>query len=164
MIPVYSATTYASIVNPEHMLIYCAIRDFYEAYIIYTFMQLLIQYLGGQKQLIIDLEFKVSLVYICLIFCLPLETDPPAVALRPGQASANRRALPAQAEAGCSAVRAGEAPDVLHRGDPAQVQPLQRRQLLVEQRLHLDLLREQHLGVLQSLRAGSLLHGYRGEA
>lgn len=63
MIPVYSATTYASIVNPEHMLIYCAIRDFYEAYIIYTFMQLLIQYLGGQKQLIIDLEFKVSLVY-----------------------------------------------------------------------------------------------------
>lgn len=49
MIPVYSATTYASIVNPEHMLIYCAIRDFYEAYVLYTFMQLLIQYLGGQK-------------------------------------------------------------------------------------------------------------------
>lgn len=60
MIPVYSSATYASIVNPENILIYCAIRDFYEAYVLYTFMQLLIQFLGGEKQLIIHLEFKVS--------------------------------------------------------------------------------------------------------
>ena len=60
MIPVYSFATYASIVNPEHVLIYTAIRDFYEAYVLYTFMQLLIHYLGGEKQLGIHLEFKVS--------------------------------------------------------------------------------------------------------
>jgi hypothetical protein len=49
MIPVYSCISYASVVNPEHVLIYCAVRDFYEAYVIYTFMNLLIQYLGGEK-------------------------------------------------------------------------------------------------------------------
>lgn len=60
MIPVYSGATYASLVNPERILVYCAIRDFYEAYVLYTFMQLLIQYIGGDKQLAIHLEFKVS--------------------------------------------------------------------------------------------------------
>jgi hypothetical protein len=60
MIPVYSVATLASITNPSHSLIYAAIRDFYEAYVLYTFMQLLISYLGGFKSLTIHLEFKVS--------------------------------------------------------------------------------------------------------
>jgi hypothetical protein len=42
MIPVYSMATLGSIQNEENALIYAAIRDFYEAYVLYTFMQLLI--------------------------------------------------------------------------------------------------------------------------
>lgn len=42
MIPVYSSTTYASITDSKNYLIYSAIRDFYEAYVLYCFMQLLI--------------------------------------------------------------------------------------------------------------------------
>ena len=38
MIPVYSGATLGSILNEEHQLIYAAIRDFYEAYVLYTFM------------------------------------------------------------------------------------------------------------------------------
>ena len=68
MIPVYSISTYASIVNPEHVLIYCAIRDFYEAYVLYTFMQLLIQYMGGYRSLTVYLEFKVSTSFRSLTF------------------------------------------------------------------------------------------------
>ena len=60
MIPVYALATLHSIVNPESMLYCNAIRDFYEAYVLYTFMQLLIQYMGGDNSLQIHLEFKVS--------------------------------------------------------------------------------------------------------
>ena len=42
MIPVYSIATFYSILNPESLLVCSAIRDFYEAYVLYTFMQLLI--------------------------------------------------------------------------------------------------------------------------
>lgn len=51
MIPVYSLATLVSFIQPEHELICAAIRDFYEAYLLYTFMQLLIQYLGGTNAL-----------------------------------------------------------------------------------------------------------------
>lgn len=61
MIPVYSVATLGSIMDDENHLMYSAIRDFYEAYVLYTFMQLLIAYLGGYKTLIVHLEFKVSL-------------------------------------------------------------------------------------------------------
>ena len=51
MIPVYSIATLYSILNPDSLLICSAIRDFYEAYVLYTFMQLLIQYIGGESSL-----------------------------------------------------------------------------------------------------------------
>ena len=35
MIPVYSVATLYAIISPEHSLIYAAIRDFYEAYVLY---------------------------------------------------------------------------------------------------------------------------------
>ena len=60
MIPVYSVATLGSIQDDENHLVYSAIRDFYEAYVLYTFMQLLIAYLGGYKTLVVHLEFKVS--------------------------------------------------------------------------------------------------------
>ena len=51
MIPVYAVSTMASITYPEHMLVFAAIRDFYEAYVLYTFVQLLVEYLGGYNSL-----------------------------------------------------------------------------------------------------------------
>jgi hypothetical protein len=34
------------------------IRDVYEAYVLYVFMNLLVHFVGGENQLIIHLEFK----------------------------------------------------------------------------------------------------------
>lgn len=80
MIPVYSMATLGSIVNEEHSLIYAAIRDFYEAYVLYTFMQLLIHYLGGYKLLTVHLEFKVSSLNLNSSNC-NVETNSSALAI-----------------------------------------------------------------------------------
>lgn len=59
MIPVYSTMTWLSIMMPkEEALYYNTIRDIYEAYVLYIFMQLLIHFLGGENSLIVHLEFK----------------------------------------------------------------------------------------------------------
>lgn len=59
MIPVYSSMTWLSIMMPkEEALYYNTIRDIYEAYVLYIFMQLLIHFLGGENSLIVHLEFK----------------------------------------------------------------------------------------------------------
>lgn len=44
--------------HPEHTLVLNTVRDCYEAYVLYIFMQLLVQFLGGENQLIVHLEFK----------------------------------------------------------------------------------------------------------
>lgn len=46
--------------DKKYFLEYQALRDFYEAYVLYSFTKLLINYLGGDKALLIHLEFKVS--------------------------------------------------------------------------------------------------------
>jgi hypothetical protein len=38
MVPVYSITAFYSIKNPEDELYLAAIRDFYEAYVLYNFI------------------------------------------------------------------------------------------------------------------------------
>ena len=58
MIPVYSGATLLSIIHPEWTLVCNTIRDIYEAYVLYIFMQLLVQFLGGENSLIVHLEFK----------------------------------------------------------------------------------------------------------
>lgn len=44
--------------DKKYFLEYQALRDFYEAYVLYSFTKLLINYLGGDKALLIHLEFK----------------------------------------------------------------------------------------------------------
>ena len=58
MIPVYALTSYISISNPDHELYCSSLRDFYEAYVLYTFIQLLIAYIGGESALLVHFEFK----------------------------------------------------------------------------------------------------------
>ena len=42
IIPIYAVTSFLAIQTPENELYYSAIRDFYEAYVLYSFIQLLI--------------------------------------------------------------------------------------------------------------------------
>lgn len=58
MIPAYAVQTWLSMEYPKYYLWFNAGRDIYEAYVLYIFMQLLIQYLGGEKIIIIHLEMK----------------------------------------------------------------------------------------------------------
>jgi len=48
MIPMYAIMTWLSIRDTENYLAYNTIRDIYEAYVLYIFMKLLIQYMGGE--------------------------------------------------------------------------------------------------------------------
>jgi hypothetical protein len=75
--------------NPDSLLYCGAIRDFYEAYVLYTFMQLLIQYVGGDSSLQyvggdsslqIHLEFKVSFAIKSLPLPIAAEEDTAAIA------------------------------------------------------------------------------------
>ncbi|KAL1987801.1 hypothetical protein VTN96DRAFT_2204 [Rasamsonia emersonii] len=53
MVPIYAASSWASIVSLQASLWLDPIRDVYEAFTIYTFFQLLINFLGGERALII---------------------------------------------------------------------------------------------------------------
>ena len=57
-VQIYSISTWFSIMHPVHILSVNTIRDCYEAYVLYIFMNLLINFLGGPNQLIVHLEFK----------------------------------------------------------------------------------------------------------
>lgn len=51
MVPVYSWSAYLINEEPQLELWCLAVRDFYEAYVLYNFIELLIQYLGGPEKL-----------------------------------------------------------------------------------------------------------------
>ena len=51
MVPVYAGMAYLELELPAYELEWNAIRDFYEAYVLYNFIELLTQYLGGPVKL-----------------------------------------------------------------------------------------------------------------
>ncbi|KKA29903.1 hypothetical protein TD95_001478 [Thielaviopsis punctulata] len=53
MVPIFSFSSYMGLVSPAVSHFIDPIRDFYEAFTIYTFFQLLINYLDGERALII---------------------------------------------------------------------------------------------------------------
>lgn len=53
MIPIYAASSWTSIISLKAAMFLDPIRDIYEAFTIYTFFQLLINFLGGERALII---------------------------------------------------------------------------------------------------------------
>ncbi|RMZ81315.1 hypothetical protein DV737_g2606, partial [Chaetothyriales sp. CBS 132003] len=53
MVPLYSAASWASVVSLEAAFYLDPLRDIYEAFTIYTFLQLLVNFLGGERSLII---------------------------------------------------------------------------------------------------------------
>lgn len=53
MVPIYSIASFTSMVSLRAAQFVAPVRDIYEAFTIYTFFQLLINYLGGERSLII---------------------------------------------------------------------------------------------------------------
>ncbi|KAG6991381.1 hypothetical protein G7Y79_00052g087210 [Physcia stellaris] len=53
MVPIYSASSYASLMSQTAAFYIDPLRDIYEAFTIYTFFQLLINFLGGERSLIV---------------------------------------------------------------------------------------------------------------
>ncbi|KAF8584333.1 DUF300-domain-containing protein [Ramaria rubella] len=56
MIPIYGISSYISLFSLQAAFFIDAIRDIYEAFVIYVFFQLLIAYLGGERSLLILLH------------------------------------------------------------------------------------------------------------
>ncbi|OKL58001.1 hypothetical protein UA08_06688 [Talaromyces atroroseus] len=53
MIPIYAASSWTSIISLKAAMFLDPVRDIYEAFTIYTFFQLLINFVGGERSLII---------------------------------------------------------------------------------------------------------------
>jgi hypothetical protein len=53
MVPIYSASSWASVVSLKAAFYLDPLRDIYEAFTIYTFLQLLVNFVGGERSLII---------------------------------------------------------------------------------------------------------------
>jgi hypothetical protein len=58
MVPIYCCTSYLSILNPDIEEFLNMFRDCYEAFVIYSFTMLLINYVGGERRLSMNLELK----------------------------------------------------------------------------------------------------------
>ncbi|WWD16558.1 hypothetical protein CI109_100985 [Kwoniella shandongensis] len=56
MVPLYAISSLIAIFSLEAAFFIDAVRDLYEAFVIYTFLQLLITYLGGERSLLIILH------------------------------------------------------------------------------------------------------------
>jgi len=58
MVPIYSFQSWLSLMFPEYALYFNTLRDLYEAYVLYIFLELLIQYLGGERTIYAYLELQ----------------------------------------------------------------------------------------------------------
>ncbi|CAG8502393.1 5482_t:CDS:2 [Ambispora leptoticha] len=56
MVPIYALTSWASLVSLDAAFYLDAVRDIYEAFVIYCFFNLLINYLGGERSILILLH------------------------------------------------------------------------------------------------------------
>eukprot|EP00753_Platysulcus_tardus_P009205 PLAT1849.3.p1 GENE.PLAT1849.3~~PLAT1849.3.p1 ORF type:complete len:356 (-),score=166.70 PLAT1849.3:77-1144(-) len=70
MVPIYSFTAWLSLLAPEKALLFDTVRDCYEAFVIYTFFQLLLCYLGGEAFLADVLELKAPMRHPPPLQCL----------------------------------------------------------------------------------------------
>jgi hypothetical protein len=59
MVPLYSIESFLGLVFYKNRLYWETLRDLYEAFVIFSFFQLLVEYLGGEEQIVADLEDKV---------------------------------------------------------------------------------------------------------
>lgn len=70
IVPIYSLSSFLSIVDPKSILYFETIRDVYEAYAIYIFLVLLINVCGSDSQCASDLRDKGSMTHPFPCCCL----------------------------------------------------------------------------------------------
>ena len=63
MVPIYSAASWASVVSLTAAFYLDPLRDIYEAFTIYTFLQLLVNFLGGERSLIIMMHGRAPVAH-----------------------------------------------------------------------------------------------------
>lgn len=72
MVPIYSASSWASLMSQDAAFYIDPLRDIYEAFTIYTFFQLLINFLGGERSLIIMMHGRQPVHHLWpMSHCLP---------------------------------------------------------------------------------------------
>lgn len=72
MVPIYSIASWSSIVSLKAAMFFDPIRDIYEAFTIYTFFQLLINFIGGERALIILMHGREPVHHLWpMNHCLP---------------------------------------------------------------------------------------------
>jgi len=58
IVPVYAIHSLLSLLFPQHALIFDTFKDCYDGYVLYIFLQLLVQYLGGENTMIAYIEIQ----------------------------------------------------------------------------------------------------------
>ena len=72
MVPIYSASSWASLMSQDAAFYIDPLRDIYEAFTIYTFFQLLINFIGGERALIIMMHGRQPVNHLWpMNHCLP---------------------------------------------------------------------------------------------
>lgn len=72
MVPIYSISSWSSIISLKAAMFVDPIRDIYEAFTIYTFFQLLINFIGGERALIILMHGREPVHHLWpMNHCLP---------------------------------------------------------------------------------------------
>ncbi|WVF67157.1 hypothetical protein IAT40_001903 [Kwoniella sp. CBS 6097] len=84
MVPLYAISSLIAIFSLEAAFFIDAIRDLYEAFVIYTFLQLLITYLGGERSLLILLHGRPPIPhpFPVNLFLRPMDVSDPWSLLR----------------------------------------------------------------------------------
>ncbi|KIR40176.1 hypothetical protein I313_04097 [Cryptococcus deuterogattii Ram5] len=83
MVPLYAVSSLIALFSLDAAFFIDAIRDLYEAFVIYTFLQLLITYLGGERSLLIILHGRPPIPhpFPVNIFLHPMDVSDPWVLL-----------------------------------------------------------------------------------
>jgi hypothetical protein len=72
MVPIYSFTSWLGLTFPSAALYFDFVRECYEAFVIYCFFQLLVQWLGGEDRLAWRLAAKEAQQHQMPFCCLPV--------------------------------------------------------------------------------------------
>lgn len=83
MVPLYSLASLIALFSLDAAFFIDAVRDLYEAFVIYTFLQLLITYLGGERSLLILLHGRepIQHPFPMNLFLQPMDVSDPWVLL-----------------------------------------------------------------------------------
>ncbi|CAG9310628.1 unnamed protein product [Blepharisma stoltei] len=64
MVPAYSIQSFLSIIYPDRSLFFNTIRDCYEAYVLYLFTKLIIEYIGGEERVVTHFLHKKQIPHL----------------------------------------------------------------------------------------------------